>query len=149
MFGIGGTIFGGISMAKAAKKVKNNLEKRNLDNENWYDRRWNEDETQRATAQRMLATTNRYIRDRNRAAVGQARVMGGEQPRKDDDLYAEVASQIAVAGDRDKANIEQQYINRKESLGDKLNELELKKAGNVSDATRELTKSAGNLAGLF
>ncbi|MDE5869781.1 MAG: hypothetical protein K2H18_06075, partial [Muribaculaceae bacterium] len=50
---IGGTIFGGISASKAMKRVKANLESQKAANQDWFDRRYNEDATQRADAQAM------------------------------------------------------------------------------------------------
>ncbi len=63
--GIGASIFGGISASKAMKKVKESLEGQMKENQNWYDRRYNEDATQRADAQRILTMTNENIRRRN------------------------------------------------------------------------------------
>ena len=68
--GIGASIFGGISASKAMKNVKKNLESQMKENQDWYDRRYNEDATQRADAQRILTITNENIRKRNQAAAG-------------------------------------------------------------------------------
>ena len=58
-----GSIFGGISASKAMKRVKKNLQSQRQENENWYDRRYNEDATQRADAQRILTYTEESIRN--------------------------------------------------------------------------------------
>lgn len=52
-----GSIFGGISASKSMKKVKNNLEAQKQANQDWYDRKYNENATQRADAQRILTKT--------------------------------------------------------------------------------------------
>ena len=67
--GIGASIFGGISASKAMKKVKKNLEDQVRENQDWYDRKYNEDATQRTDAQRILTITNDNIRQRNKAAA--------------------------------------------------------------------------------
>ena len=59
---IGGSIFGGLSASKAMKNVKKNLENQQRENRDLYDRRYNEDATQRADAQRVLAMTEQSIR---------------------------------------------------------------------------------------
>lgn len=41
-------------------------------NQDWYDRRYNEDATQRADAQAMLTRTAEAIRQRNLASAGSA-----------------------------------------------------------------------------
>lgn len=61
-----GSIFGGISASKAIKKAKRNIEAQRQKNQDWYDRRYNEDSTQRADAQRILTQTEESIRQRNR-----------------------------------------------------------------------------------
>lgn len=45
-----GSIFGGISASRAMKKAKQNLQDQIDKNQDWYDRRYNEDATQRADA---------------------------------------------------------------------------------------------------
>ena len=103
--GIGGSIFGGISASKAMKKVKKNLEGQMKDNQDWYDRRYNEDATQRADAQRILTITNDNIRQRNKAAAGAQAVMGGTEESvaaakaMNNQALADATSQIAVAGE--------------------------------------------------
>lgn len=112
---VGGSIFGGISASKAMKKVKNSVETQQRRNQDWYDQRYNEDATQRADAQRILTITNDSIRKRNRQAAGAQAVMGGTEESvaaakaANNDAMAEATSQIAVAGDRRKDAVEQQY----------------------------------------
>lgn len=74
-----GSIFGGISASKAMKKVKNNLNEQRKRNQDWYDRRYNEDATQRADAQAILTRTEETIRARNKQAAGTQAVMGGTE----------------------------------------------------------------------
>ena len=74
-----GSIFGGISASKAMKRVKNNLEEQRRKNQDWYDRRYNEDATQRADAQAILTKTEESIRNRNKQAAGTQAVMGGTE----------------------------------------------------------------------
>ena len=153
--GIGGSIFGGLSAAKAMKNVKKNLENQQRENRDWYDRNYNEDATQRADAQRVLAMTEQSIRERNRQAAGAAAVMGGSDESvaatkaANAQAMADAASQIAVAGDRRKDSIEQQFQERKAAINDKLNEVERQKAGMISQAVSGVASSAANLAGLF
>ena len=153
--GIGGSIFGGLSASKAMKNVKKNLENQQRENHDWYDRNYNEDATQRADAQRVLAMTEQSIRERNRQAAGAAAVMGGSDESvaatkaANAQAMADAASQIAVAGDRRKDSIEQQFQERKAAINDKLNEVERQKAGMISQAVSGVASSAANLAGLF
>ncbi|MBD5201806.1 MAG: hypothetical protein HDS81_00610 [Bacteroidales bacterium] len=153
--GIGGSIFGGISASKAIKKVKQNIENRVRQNQNWYDRRYNEDATQRADAQRILTMTSDNIRQRNRAAAGAQAVTGGTEESvaatkaANNQALADAASQIAAYGDRRKDQIESQYHQNNSELNDKLNNLEQAKASEVSKAVEGVATAGSNMAGLF
>jgi len=77
--GAAGSIFGGIAASKAMRKMKANVEAQKKNNQDWFDRRYNEDATQRADAQRILTMTEESIKNRNKAAAGAQAVMGGTE----------------------------------------------------------------------
>lgn len=153
--GIGASIFGGISASKAMKKAKKNVEGELRDNQNWYDRRYNEDATQRADAQRILTMTNDNIRQRNQQAAGAQAVMGGTEESvaatkaANNQALADATSQIAVNGERRKDQIEGQYMQTKADLNEKLRNLEIGKAQAVSQAAQGVAQAGSNMAGLF
>lgn len=62
--GAAGSIYGGIKASKAMAQVKTNLQNQLKDNQDWYDRRYNEDATQRADAQAILTKTEESIKNR-------------------------------------------------------------------------------------
>lgn len=149
--GIGGAIFGGISASKAMKKVKKNIENAKAENESWYTRRYNEDATQRADAQRILTQTQDSMRQRNRAAEGAQAVMGGTDESvaaakaANNAALAEATSQIAVAGERRKDAVEQQYQQQDAQLDSQLNNMEINKANAIAQAVQSVSIAAGNL----
>lgn len=153
--GIGGSIFGGISASKAMKKAKRIVEGEMKDNQNWYDRRYNEDATQRADAQRILTMTNDNIRQRNQQAAGAQAVMGGTDESvaatkaANNQAIADATSQIAVNGERRKDQIEGQYLQTKADLNEKLRNIEIGKANAVSQAVQGVAQAGSNMAGLF
>ncbi len=153
--GIGASIFGGISASKAMKKVKKNLEGQMKENQDWYDRRYNEDATQRADAQRILTITNDNIRQRNQQAAGAQAVMGGTEESvaaakaANNQALADATSQIAMAGERRKDQIESQYMQTKSDLNDKLNNLEQAKAQNVAQAVQGVAQAGSNMASVL
>lgn len=153
--GIGASIFGGISASKAMKKVKKNLQGQMAENQNWYDRRINEDATQRADAQRVLTLTEENIRQRNKQAAGAQAVMGGTEESvaatkaANNQALAEAASQIAVNGERRKDAIEQQYMQTKAGLNAQLNNMEQAKAGAIGQAVQGVAQAGGEMAELF
>ncbi len=146
-----GSIFGGVKASKAMKKVKANVESQKQANEDWMNRRYNEDVTQRADSQRVLTKTREMMRERNRAAAGAQAVMGGteESVAAANEAMAEAASQIAAAGDRRKDAIEQQYRQRDAELDGQLNNIEAGKAQAISQAVQGVAGAGANLAGLF
>lgn len=150
-----GSIFGGISASKAMKKVKRNIEAQKKANEDWYNRRYNEDATQRADAQRILTMTEESIKNRNKQAAATAAVMGGTEESMaatkaaNSEALANAASQIAVAADARKDNIEAQYQQKDAALDEALNNMEMKKAQAISSAVQGVAQAAGGMSGAF
>jgi len=144
-----GSIYGGIKASKAMKGVKEDIDNQRKDNQSWYDRRYNEDATQRADAQRILQITNENIRNRNRAAAGRAAVDGAAMERvaaekaANNAALADAASQIAVAGASRKDDIEQSYRQQDQALRDKSNQMEVNRANAITQAAGGLASAAG------
>lgn len=152
---VGGAIFGGISASKAMKKVKKNIEEQQRKNQDWYDRRYNEDATQRADAQRILTITRENIRQRNQQAAGTQAVMGGTEESvaaakaANNEALADATSQIAGNGERRKDAIEQQYMATDQQLQSQLNNLETNKANAISQAVQGVANAGAGIAGAF
>lgn len=150
-----GSIFGGISASRAMKKVKRNLEGQRRENEQWYERRYNEDATQRADAQRILAYTEDAIRNRNREAAGVQAVAGGTEESvaaakaANNQALSDAASRIAVAGESRKDQIEQTYQQRDAAINDALNNMEVNKANNIATAVKGVSQAGVGLADAF
>lgn len=153
--GAAGSIFGGISASKAMRRVKKNLQAQKEANQNWYDRRYNEDATQRADAQRILTQTEESIRNRNRQATGAQSVMGGTDESTaaakaaNAQALADATSQIAVNAENRKDQIEQTYQQRDSQINEALNNLEINKAQAISQAVQGVAKAGAGIAGAF
>lgn len=153
--GAAGSIFGGISASKAMRRVKKNLQAQKEANQNWYDRRYNEDATQRADAQRILTQTEESIRNRNRQAAGAQAVMGGTDESTaaakaaNAQALADATSQIAVSAENRKDQIEQTYQQRDSQINEALNNLEINKAQAISQAVQGVAKAGAGIAGAF
>lgn len=153
--GAAGSIFGGISVSKAMRRVKKNLQAQKEANQNWYDRRYNEDATQRADAQRILTQTEESIRNRNRQAAGAQAVMGGTDESTaaakaaNAQALADATSQIAVNAENRKDQIEQTYQQRDSQINEALNNLEINKAQAISQAVQGVAKAGAGIAGAF
>ena len=153
--GAAGSIFGGISASKAMRRAKKNLQAQKEANQNWYDRRYNEDATQRADAQRILTLTEESIRNRNRQAAGAQAVMGGTDESTaaakaaNAQALADATSQIAVNAENRKDQIEQTYQQRDSQINEALNNLEMNKAQAISQAVQGVAKAGAGIAGAF
>ena len=150
-----GAIFGGASAARAAKKAARNIKEQQKENQDWYDRRYNEDATQRADAQRILTLTEQSIRERNKEAAGAAAVMGGTEESvaatkaANAQALADATAQIAVNAESRKDNIEQQYLQRDADLNSQLNQLQMQKAQAISQAVQGVADAGAGIAGIF
>lgn len=149
--GAAGSIFGGISASKAMSKMKANVEAQKKANQDWFDRRYNEDATQRADAQRILTMTEESIKNRNKAAAGAAAVMGGTEEsvaaakEANNKALSDATSQIAVNAEQRKDSIEQQYQQRDADLTNQLNSLEQQKAEAIGQAVQGVAGAAGSM----
>ena len=147
-------IYGGIKNAKAYTDVINSIKQQQQDNQDWFDRRYNEDSTQRADAQALLTATEESIRNRNRQAAGAAAVMGGTDESvaaakaANNQALVDATSKIAAAADQRKDAIENQYMSTKSNLSSQINDMTLKKAQSTADAVKDVANAAGSLASL-
>lgn len=150
-----GSIFGGIKASQALKKVQGNIEQQKADNEAWYNRRFNEDATQRADAQRILTKTEESIKNRNKQAAASAAVMGGTEESVaaakavNSQALAEATSQIAVNADARKDQIESTYQQRNAGFNDQFNNLEQQKAAAISQAVQGVAQAGSSIASAF
>ena len=153
--GAAASIFGGISASKAMRRVKEQLQAQKQANQNWYDRRYNEDATQRADAQRILAQTEESIKNCNRQAAGVQAVMGGTDESTaaakaaNAQALADATSQIAAGADNRKDQIEQTYQQRDSQINGALNNMEINKAQAISQAVQGVAKAGAGIAGAF
>lgn len=149
--GAAGSIFCGISASKAMKRAKKNVEAQRQKNQDWYDRRYNEDATQRADAQRILTQTEESIKQRNKQAAGSAAVMGGTDESvaaakaANNQALADATSQIAANAEARKDNIEATYMANDNAFVEQLNQLEQGKAQAIGQAVQGVANAASSM----
>ncbi len=133
-----GGVLGSISRNKALKQQMKMVNEQKKENQDWYDRRYNEDSTQRADAQAMLTQTAEAIKQRNQASAGSAAVMGGTEESvastkaANAQAMADATSKIVVAGEQRKDQIENQYRERNNELNQQLQNLQSQKKDALS-----------------
>lgn len=149
--GAAGAIFGGLSASAAMKKARQGVEAQREKNQDWYDRRYNEDSTQRADAQRILQQTEESIRQRNRAAAGSAAVAGGTEESvaaskaANSQALAAATSAIAAQGDARKDDIESTYLQNDSAFQTQIDETERQKANAIGQAVGGLSEAMANI----
>ena len=147
-----GGIFGGISKNKMLKKQMSMINEQKRENQDWYDRRYNEDATQRADAQAILTQTADMIRRRNQQSAGSQAVMGGTEEstaaakEANAKALSDATSQIAVAGAQRKDQIEGQYREIQHQLDEKLRELQGQKQDGFQMASNAIGGAVNGFA---
>ena len=149
--GAASAIFGGASASKAAKEQTKLVNAQRKKNQDWYDRRYNEDATQRADAQRILTQTEESIKNRNRQAAGAAAVMGGTDESvaaakaANNEALADATAQIAANAEARKDNIEATYLQNDAALNEQLLGIQRDKANAIADATKQVGEMASKI----
>lgn len=161
MFGLGsllngvvkgvGTVFGLSKAANAMNQAADIYKQGKKDAYTDRDRFINEDYTQRADAQRLLALTSERLKEGRLAADRVAGVMGG--PSESSSRFAEdaikaqadTAADIAVAGARRKDEIQDAFQKRKDAYDMAEAESLRNKAGQITKAISGLWDSTNNI----
>lgn len=144
------SLYGAYKSSQAAQEAEGRTEGLLADNQAWYDRRYNEDPTQRADAQQVLNRLQEAIRKRNRAAEGKAAVMGSSEAAvaaekaANAEALANAAGQIASSGASRKDDIEQKYLNAKSTITGQLNNLDQTRAASIAQAGAGAASAIGN-----
>lgn len=148
---IGGAIAGGIFGARSARKQARMIAKEKKKNQAWFDRRYNEDSTQRAESQAAIAKMRETMKERTASAAGTAAVMGGTEEsmaiekEAQNKAMADTMSTIAVNGEARKDSIEAQYQARDAQLSQMQMENEQQKANNISGAISGMASAGGGM----
>ena len=151
---LGGSIFGGIKASREAKKQQKMLDAQKAENQAWYNRRYNDDGTQRADAQRLLTNTQDLLRRQTKAAQGVNAVTGASteavaaQKAANNQALAEATSTIAAASDARKDNVEQQYQANADALNAKKMAVSQQKQNAITQAVQGVAGTADSIGGI-
>ena len=147
-----GSIFGASKAAKERRKAKRRMEQQLRENEAWYQRRYNEDITQRADAVHALELARENIQQRNRDAAAMQAVVGGTDESlaasraANNKVLSDATASIAAQGAAEKNAIEQRYQANKAAIQGQQNAYDLQSAQNVANATQGIFNAAGSIA---
>lgn len=149
---LAGSIYGGVKAARERRRAQQRTQQELRDNENWYNRRYYEDATNRADANYMLTKVGEAVRNRNKAARGRAAIMGGTDDavaaaqERNAEATADTAGKIVAANEARKDKIEQQYQANKSNIRAQQNAYDLQSAQNIAGATAVVLQAAGSIA---
>lgn len=150
---LAGQVVGGILGSKAAREQRRALRAEQKKNQEWYERRYNEDATQRADVQRMLTRVEDSIRKRNKSAAGTAAVMGAPEEsvalakEANNEALANATADIVANAEARKDAIEQQYKERDSALQSALIGQKANQQAQMGQAVAQGLSTAGNIAG--
>ncbi len=148
---VGSALYSGIKSAKVAKQAKRDVEEQKEANAAWYNRRYYEDGTQRADAQRIWRKTQDAIKNRNKQAAATQAVVGGTEEsvastkEANANALAETASAINAQADARKDSIEQSYRQQDAAYNNQLNNIENQRSQNIVNAGSQAVSAFGTL----
>lgn len=150
--GAASAIFGGIKNAREARKQRRLLKEQEAAEKAWYDREYNTDNTQRASAQRLITMTQDSIRKRNQAAAGQSAVMGGTAAaaaarEQNNNAIAQTASNINAQGMAQRDAIEHQHLANMQNFANRRMQMSQQQQANTAAAIQGVGQAAAT-AGL-
>lgn len=143
------SLIGGAQAKKAAANANKELADQRKKNEEWYNRRFNEDYTQSAEAQAAMTRARELAREQMAAARGASAVMGGTeagvaaQQQAANKMLADTMSDIAQQGQARKDAVESQYLQTEAALSDAQRQVYNQQAANSTAAA-----NAGMQAGM-
>lgn len=146
-----GSIFGGVTAAKAAKKAKRAIEAQRKKNDDWFNRKYNEDATQRADTMRLLTKTEEMLRDRHNAAQGAVAMGASEesvaaQKASANQAMSDMMSDIVANNEARKDSIEATYRANDDAYNNQLNQIETNKANAIGQAVQGVTGAVANMS---
>lgn len=150
---IGGAVVNGILGARSAAKQRKMLAQQKQDNENWYNRRYNEVGTERADAKAALTAMREAQAQRMANNAGMSAVMGTSSAQRAQEKQAannaigNTIQAINNASEARKASIENQYMTTKSTLSNKEMQMEQQRADNIANAVTNASKAASDMFG--
>lgn len=111
-----------IQAKRNARRQQAQLDKMKSDNEAWYQRRYNEDFTQRSDIQNALQQARETLIRQNNAAAGAQAVIGGTdasvaaQKEASNAAYAQAVANAAAGASAAKDRVEDRYLTTKNQL---------------------------------
>ena len=146
-------IAGGIKARKAAKKANKILDQQAKDNEDWYNRRYNEDYIQSAEAQAALTRARELANEQFSKVAGQAAVTGAtdeavaQAKQGANEVLADTASALGQQATARRDAVESQYLATKNNIANQRLSIYNQQAANATQAANQGLSAGMGLAG--
>lgn len=148
---VGAAIAGGIAGRRAARRNKKLLRKLERENQEWYDKEYNADFTQRADAQASLNAARKILDERYARAKGAAAVSGATdesvalEKKAANETLADVTSSIASRADAYKEQVRSNYDATRTDIAQQRMGVNNQQAQNVQSAANQISDAAATL----
>ena len=146
-----GAAMGAIAGAKAYRNQMKNLRQQERENRNWYDRRYNENATERADSVALNEQAKQHFAEQMAQHQGTAAVMGGTnaqlaaEKNAEASGYAGIQAQRQQMADTRKDTIENKYMENKTNIQNKMLEMEAQRAQNIQQAAGQMAQAGSDL----
>lgn len=150
-----GSIMGGIGAARQMKKARGVLENQLKENQEWFDREYNQDYTQRADAQAMLNRVRGQADQQYKRAEQMAAITGATdeslamQKAAANDMYAQTLTGLGEQASRFKEGIMNRFLDTRASLNDKKYNTYLQQADQWQQMGANMTQGAASMGSVF
>lgn len=148
---IGGAAINAIANARAYRNQMKNLRRQERENQNWYDRRYNENATERADSVALNEQAKQHFAEAMARHQGTAAVMGGTNAQLAAEKNAEAAGYAGIQAQRQqladtrKDTIENKFMANKTAIQDKMNALEAQRAQGIQAATSQMAQAGADI----
>ena len=148
---IGGAAASAIAGARSYRNQMKNLRQQQRENQNWYDRRYNENATERADSVALNEQAKQHFAEAMAQHQGTAAVMGGTNAQlaaeKNAEAagYANIQAQRQQMADTRKDTIENKYLANKSSIQNKMLEMEQQRANGIQTAAGQMAQAGSDM----
>lgn len=150
---LGSAIYGAVASAQQNKAARNLIQQQRDDNRAWYNIRYNQDYTQRADAQQLLAKQKEMLQDYAKNASATAAVAGGSdeavavQKAAANKAVADTTSNIAANAAAEKDRVESTYRQQDAALNQQQANIKAQQAQATAQAAAQAVNAGIGLAG--
>jgi hypothetical protein len=148
---IGGAAMSAIAGARAYRNQMKNLRQQQRENQNWYDRRYNENATERADSVALNEQAKQHFAERMAQHQGTAAVMGGTNAQlaaeKNAEAagYANIQAQRQQMSDTRKDTIENKFMANKSNIQNQMLAMEQQRAQGIQAATSQMAQAGSDM----